>query len=177
MQTTESSTTLRLANLTKDLDSHDERCRTNAFRDMLCMAEDGDSDAMFQVARCLQQGIGVETDTVVADRWLRRSCVASPASRLALYTYGMQHLTYQRPDADPLKGITFLERAATQGYVRAILALVDVVENGQAEIKPNLQRAYRILANSLENGADAQLHAAYVSFVERHTPITNLLDA
>src|SRR5690606_523137 len=177
MQATENSTTLRLANLTRDLDSADERCRSNAFRDMLSLAEDGDGDAMFQVARCLQQGIGVEADTVVADRWLRRSCVASPASRLALYTYGMQHLMNQRPDSDPRKGLTFLERAASQGYVRAILALVDVMVNGRAEIKPDPHRAYRILANSLDNWADAQLHHAYFSFVERHTPITSLLDS
>ncbi|RRV04701.1 sel1 repeat family protein [Stutzerimonas xanthomarina] len=177
MHATEISTNLRLASLTKDLDSLDERCRSNAFRDMLSLAEEGDSEAMFQVARCLQQGIGVEVDTVVADRWLRRSCVTSPASRLGLYTYGMQHVMQQRPDADPVKGITFLERAASHGYVRAILALVDVVENGRTDLKPDLHRAYRILANSLDNSSDAQLHGAYTRFVERHTPIINLLDS
>lgn len=177
MHSSEHSAVLRLANLTRDLEAIDERCRANAFRDILEMAEDGDGEAMFQVARCLQQGIGVETDHSGADRWLRLSCVATPASRMALYTYGMQHVLKQRPNADAHKGITFIERAATQGYVRAILALVDIIENGLAEIKPDVRRAYRLLAGSLSNADDGQLHQAYLSFIERHSPITTLLDS
>ena len=171
------SSTPRLANLTRDLDSLDDHCRANAFSDILEMANDGDGDAMFQVARCLQKGIGVEVNLVSADRWLRMACVATPASRMALYTHGMQHVLKQRDDADTHKGISFIERAASQGYVTAILALVDIVENGVCDLKPDLPRAYRLLAGTLGSDSDGQLHQAYMSFVERHSPITQLLDS
>ncbi|MGP0171112.1 tetratricopeptide repeat protein [Pseudomonas sp. NCHU5208] len=171
------SSTPRLASLTRDLDSLDDRCRANAFNDILEMANDGNGDAMFQVARCLQKGIGVEANHVSADRWLRMACVATPASRVALYTHGMQHVLKQREDADTHKGISFIERAASQGYVTAILALVEIVENGVYDIKPDLHRAFRLLAGTLEHDSDGQLHEAYLSFVERHGPITHLLDS
>jgi TPR repeat protein len=173
----EQHSTPRLASLTRDLESLDDRCRANAFNDILLMANEGNGDAMFQVARCLQKGIGVEANLVSADRWLRMACVATPASRLALYTHGMQHVLKQRADADAHRGIEFIERAASQGYVTAILALVEIVENGICDIKPDLSRAYRLLAGTLDNNADSQLHEAYMSFVERHSPITQLLDS
>lgn len=96
----EQHSTPRLASLTRDLESLDDRCRANAFNDILLMANEGNGDAMFQVAQCLQKGIGVEANLVSADRWLRMACVATPASRLALYIHGMQHVLKQRADAD-----------------------------------------------------------------------------
>lgn len=74
-------TLLRLASLTRDLSSNDDRCRGNAYRDLLELAEEGSSDAMFQVARCLNQGIGVEVDQVKSDHWLRLACVTNPPRR------------------------------------------------------------------------------------------------
>ena len=105
MQSTDQTTSLRLASLTRDLVSCDERSRENAYRDMLELAENGDGKAMFQVARCLNQGIGVDTDATRADHWLRLACVAKPASSDALFTYGMSHVLKQRAGADPAKGI------------------------------------------------------------------------
>lgn len=177
IQTTEQSSTLLLAGLTQDLRSSDERSRANAYRDMLELAENGDGKAMFQVARCLNQGIGVDADSTRADHWLRLACVAKPASNDALFTYGMSHVLKQRQGADTAKGIQFLERAASAGYVKATLELVNIVEHGITDIKPDLRRAYRLLANSLTEESDQSLYSAYVGFVERHQPIANLLDS
>ncbi|MBM5459001.1 sel1 repeat family protein [Pseudomonas sp. P66] len=177
MQTIESTCALRLASLTRDLLSNDERSRANAYRDMLELAENGDGKAMFQVARCLNQGIGVEPDSTRADHWLRLACVAKPASSDALFTYGMSHVLKQRAGADTAKGIKFIERAASAGYVKATIELVKIVEHGLTDIKPDLRRAYRLLANSLNEQSDQELYTAYLGFVERHQPITNLLDS
>lgn len=177
MQSHENSSTLHLASLTRDLQSRDERCRANAYRDMLNLAEQGDGKAMFQVARCLNQGIGVDADSTRADHWLRLACVAKPASTDALFTYGMSHVMKQRAGADTSKGIQYIERAASAGYVKATLELVKLVEHGHTDIKPDLRRAYRLLANSITSHSDVALYAAYASFVERHQPITNLLDS
>lgn len=177
MQTIDNLSTLRLASLTRDLQSPDERNRANAYRDMLELAEMGDGKAMFQVARCLNQGIGVDPDTNRADHWLRLACVAKPASSDALFTYGMSHVLKQRKDSDTAKGIRYIERAASAGYVKATLELVSIVEHGLTDIKPDLRRAYRLLANSLTEESDQSLYAAYSGFVERHQPISNLLDS
>lgn len=177
MQIIEKTSSLRLASLARDLSSQDERNRANAYRDMLELAEKGDGKAMFQVARCLNQGIGVDVDTARADHWLRLACVAKPASSHALFTYGMSHVLKQRKGADPAKGIQFIERAASAGYVKATLELVKIIENGVTDIKPDLRRAYRLLANSLTEESDQSLYTAYEGFVERHHPINNLLDS
>lgn len=177
MRSQEISQKLRMSNLTQDLNSQDEHCRSNAYRDILTLADDGDGDAMFQVARCLNLGLGVETNPLKADYWLRRACSASPASANALYTYGMQHLSKKRPDADVTKGISYIERAASSGLVTAILQQVSMVENGMLHIKPDLHRAFRLLATATATIRDAQLHKAYLSFCERHQPISNLLDS
>jgi len=169
--------TLRLASLTQDLLSLDERNRANAYRDMLELAEKGDGNAMFQVARCLNQGIGVEADSKRADHWLRLACIAKPASSAALFTYGMSHVLGQRADTDTAKGIRYIEKAASAGYVKATLELVRIVEHGLTDIKPDLHRAYRLLANSLTEQSDQELYSAYLGFVERHHPISNLLDS
>lgn len=177
MQSQEISQKLRMSNLTQDLNSQDEHCRSNAYRDILNLADDGYGDAMFQVARCLNLGLGVETNPQKADYWLRRACSAKPASANALYTYGMQHLTKKRPDADVTKGISYIERSASSGLVKAILQQVSMVENGMLHIKPDLHRAFRLLANATANIRDAELQKAYLSFCERHQPISNLLDS
>ena len=177
MQSQEISQKLRISSLTRDLKSQDEHCRSNAYRDILHLADDGYGDAMFQVARCLNLGLGVETNQEKADYWLRRACSAKPASASALYTYGMQHLSKKRPDADVTKGISYIERAASSGLVKAILQQVSMVENGMLNIKPDLHRAFRLLATATANIRDAQLHKAYLSFCERHQPISNLLDS
>lgn len=177
MQPNVCSSTLRLANLTQDLNSSDERSRSNAYRDILDMANQQNSDAMFQIARCLNHGIGVEPNHEKADHWLRLACVTQPASKVACYTLGLQHLMKQRTDSDVQKGLSFIERAATSGYVRAIVKLVSVLEKGTLDIKPDLRRAYRLLANSINTAADEQLYQAYVSFVERNQPIGHLLDS
>lgn len=176
MQMHEQTRNLRMANLTKDLTSLDEHCRTNAFRDILSFANEGDGEAMFQVARCLNKGIGVECDTARADHWLRLACVAKPASTNALFTYGLQHVTKRRPDADVNMGIEYLERCASKGHVAAILELVKIIETGMVDIRPDLHRAYRLLANSILSKPDLRLRHAYLSFVERN-PIQHLLDS
>ncbi|HBP5649095.1 TPA: sel1 repeat family protein [Pseudomonas aeruginosa] len=170
-------TLLRLASLTRDLSSNDDRCRGNAYRDLLELAEEGSSDAMFQVARCLNQGIGVEVDQVKSDHWLRLACVTTPPSKVALYSFGMQNLLRKRPDADPMLGLNLIERAATAGYVTAILELVKLLENGTADIVPDLRRAYRLLAGAITDHSDMKLHEAYLSFVERNQPLSTLLDS
>lgn len=177
MQPNVCNSTLRLANLTKDLESQDERSRSNAYRDILELANQHDSDAMFQIARCLNHGIGVEPNRTKADHWLRLAAVTQPASRVACYTLGLQHLMKQRADYDVEKGLSFIERAASSGYVRAIVKLVNVLEEGTLDIKPDLRRAYRMLANSITTAADEELYQAYASFVERHQPIAHLLDS
>lgn len=177
MQPNVGNTTLRLASLTRDLESNDERSRSNAYRDILELANKQNSDAMFQIARCLNHGIGVEPNRDKADHWLRLAAVTQPASKVACYTLGLQHLMKQRPDYDVAKGLRFIERAATGGYVRAIVELVKVLETGTLDIKPDLRRAYRMLANSITSEADECLYQAYVSFVERNQPIGQFLDS
>lgn len=168
---------LQLASLTRDLSSDNDRCRGNAYRDLLQLAEKGCSDAMFQVARCLNQGIGVERDPVRGDHWLRRACVTTPPSKVALYAYGMQNLLRKRPDADPELGLNLIERAASVGYVTAILELVRVLEEGTVDIAPDLRRAYRLLAGAITEKTDMKLHVAYLSFVDRNQPLSSLLDS
>lgn len=168
---------IRVASLTRDLSSDDDRCRGNAYRDLLQLAECGSSDAMFQVARCLNQGIGVEANQIKSDQWLRRACTTNPPSKIALYSFGMQNLLRKRPDADPELGLQLIERAATAGYVTAVIELVTVLEKGTADIRPDIRRAYRLLAGSITDRADMKLHEAYMSFVERNQPIASLLDS
>lgn len=177
MHLTDDATLLRLASLTRDLDSQDDHARDTAYRDLLSLAEQGDGRAMFQIARCLNQGIAVPLDPVRADFWLRRACVAKPPSHDAIFSYGMSHVLKQRPDADTAKGISFLERAASAGYVRATLALVQLIETGTSDIRPDLKRAFRLLAGAVCEGQDQALYDAYTRFVERHQPISNLLDS
>lgn len=168
---------LRLASLTRDLSSDDDRCRGNAYRDLLQLAECGSSDAMFQVARCLNQGIGVEVDQIKSDHWLRRACTTSPPSKVALYSFGMQNLLRKRQDADPELGLHLIERAASAGYVTAVIDLVSVLESGTGDIRPDLRRAYRLLAGAITERSDMKLHEAYLSFVERNQPLSSLLDS
>lgn len=100
-----------------------------------------------------------------------------PPSKVALYSFGMQNLLRKRPDADPMLGLNLIERAATAGYVTAILELVKLLENGTADIVPDLRRAYRLLAGAITDHSDMKLHEAYLSFVERNQPLSTLLDS
>lgn len=177
MQIPEQNRLQHLANLTRDLESVDDNCRDNAYRDILSLAEQGDSRAMYQIARCLNQGIGVDRDAARADLWLLRACQAKPVCVHALFSLGMSHLLKRRQDADFLKGLECLERAASAGYVKAILQLVEVIERGGADIKPDLRRAYRLLGNSVSESSDRLLLDAYSSFVERNRPLNTLLDS
>ncbi|WP_221624960.1 hypothetical protein, partial [Pseudomonas aeruginosa] len=57
------------------------------------------------------------------------------------------------------------------------LELVKLLENGTADIVPDLRRAYRLLAGAITDHSDMKLHEAYLSFVERNQPLSTLLDS
>lgn len=168
-----------LAQLTTALAGQDESAQCAAFNDILKMANTGNSDAMYQVARCLSKGLGVCVDPEKADYWLRLACSTTEPSNYAFFTLGVQHITGQRHDADCAKGLGFVERASRAGFVEATIWLATAFETGDSGLPQNLKRAYRLFAESV-SGRTLKPEALmkYQAFVETHAHLMNhLLDS
>lgn len=169
--------TAALATLTADLATGDHKVQSKAYQQILDLAEQGNAEAMYQVARCLRQGLGVATNEDRGDYWLRRACVTNPVSLHALLVLGMQHYLMQRPESNPEQGLEMIERAASAGLPIAVVKLSKLLENGGAMFGPAPLKAYRVLANAFGERTDQSVIDAYEDFVQRHAPITNLLDS
>lgn len=166
-----------LINLTSELHTEDLSAKAIAFNQILDMAEEGNSDAMFQVSRCLRQGWGVKLNEDQGDYWLRRACATLPASSHALFVLGMQHYLQQRPQANPEQGLTMIRQAAEMGLPIAVVKMAEVYENGALASKPNLRQGYRLLASHASNNGDPAIMAAYLKFIVTHAPIKQFLDS
>ena len=177
MSTTPSVDLATLATLTAGLDSRDPTVQSTAYQKIIGMAEQGIADAMYQASRCFLNGWGVDANSDLGDYWLRRACVASPASAHAQLIFGMQHLLQQRPESRPAMGLAMIEQAARTGLPIAVVKLSEIHEKGCALFGASLKSAYRVLAEAAAVHSDPWITEAYSRFVQRHAPITNLLDS
>lgn len=168
---------MKLASLTAELTTGNHQVQSKAYQQILSMAEQGSADAMYQVARCLRQGLGVASDEDRGDYWLRLACATTPASPLALYVLGTQHYLSQRPDSSPDLGLQMITQSAEAGFSVAVVKLSEIHETGNALAGPDLRAAYRVLASAIGERPEQATLKAYNSFVQRHSPISQLLDS
>ena len=70
-----------------------------------------------------------------------------------------------------------IEQAARTGLPIAVVKLSEIHEKGCALFGASLKSAYRVLAEAAAVHSDPWITEAYSRFVQRHAPITNLLDS
>lgn len=168
---------LNLIRLTTSISNGNPAEQSSAFEEILKLAEQGNSEAMFQASRCFRHGRGVKINEDQGDYWLRRACVVRPVSTHALFVLGMQHFLGQRQESNPFQGWAMITQAAAGGLPIAVVKMAEVYEQGCAIFGPDLSKAYRSLAGAFGEKTDAIVMSAYEKFVARHAPLTFLLDS
>ncbi len=84
---------------------------------LLPQAEAGSPPAQFFVSLMFRQGMGVDSDAVKANDWLRRSAEGGFAA--AQFNYGNLFLKGDGIEKDDVKVVAWWEKSANQAYVRA----------------------------------------------------------
>jgi len=115
----------------------------------------GDPEAMFELARLYEQGIGVDQDVERALELFRRSADEDFAD--AINDLGFLH--YQGSlgvPRDPQKGIEFFERAADLRHPEAMFNFAALIDDGVVEGR-SLQDAANYLYQALRTGNEQVL--------------------
>lgn len=146
----------RLVHLTHRLASESKNEQREAYREMLEMATEGHSEAMYAVARCLVKGTGVEPDPESGHCWLEQASVAVDPPRIALYSLGLLHIARTISNSNPSYGIDLLGRSAGMGYSEALTELLRLCTTPELDKKAQ-KITYRVLADqALSNDAGAE---------------------
>lgn len=123
-------------------------------------AKAGDKEAQYKVGTMLQQGKGVQQDTIAAAEWLRKSAQQgySPAQN-DLGTLYIQGLGVPQ---DYKEGAKWLSLAADQGNPYAQANLGWLYDNGQG-VPENKAKAFSLYKAAADQGhANAQANLAYM---------------
>ena len=103
--------------------------------------------------RCdVRVGDVVRQDFSRAARWYRRGARRGDAE--SQYDLGFMYLLGEGVDHDPIEGIRWLERAAAQGFERAIRLLADVLRDGAYGVDADTRRAEHWRLAAVSAGED-----------------------
>jgi hypothetical protein len=135
-----------LVDLHTQLSSGDPSVQSAAYDDLLSIANQGSSEAMFLVARCLMSGRGVEPNQVDGHKWLEHAVSATPPSRAAFHTLGMLHINSIVEIPIPDYGIGLIARAYELGHLAALTDLLRLCNSSEHQLKAQ-KATYRVLGS------------------------------
>ena len=101
-------------------------------------AEQGSSEAQFQVYNAYEKGLGVEENIPKADEWLKKA--ADNGHELALGLMGL----HARLVGDSKTAAEYWEKAIQNGNVKIICDLAELYLTGEENLLPNKKRAIEL---------------------------------
>ena len=110
--------------------------------------------AIWVLARCYEQGCGVDEDTELALQYYGRGCDLGHSG--CMHAMGCFYLRGDYLVSDPQRGIELCTRAAELGYGPAMLTMGDCYQFGDS-VEPSMKMAVQWYEAYLENHEDAEL--------------------
>lgn len=116
------------------------------------LANSGDLDAQYQLARCYIHGYGVKKNSNVAASWLNKSAKAGYA--LSQYSLGLKYEEgYDDTIINDETAAKWYEKAADQGFAEAQFRLGVMYDEGRG-VKPNGKKAMEMIQAAAKNGSE-----------------------
>jgi TPR repeat protein len=133
-----------LADLHTQLSNGDPIVQCAAYDDLVTIANQGSSEAMYLVARCLMSGRGVEPNQEAGHKWLEHAVSVTPPSRAAFHTLGMLHINSIVDSPIPQYGIGLLAKSYELDYPAALTDLLRLCSNSEHQLEAQ-KATYRAL--------------------------------
>ena len=143
----------KLVELHTQLATTDPERQSMVYDEILEIATQGSSEAMYLVARCLMTGRGVDVNVKAGHQWLEHAASAFGPSRAACFSLGLLHLKSGVEHSNPDYGIGLLVMAFELAHPEALPELLRICGNSVYQLKAR-KATYRALATSAaESGA------------------------
>lgn len=133
-----------LVDLHTQLSSVDPSVQSAAYDDLVNIANQGSSEAMYLVARCLMSGRGVEPNQDAGHKWLEHAITVAPPSRAAFHTLGMLHVNSIIDSSIPEYGIGLLAKSYELDYPAALTDLLRLCNSSEHQLMAQ-KATYRAL--------------------------------
>ena len=117
-------------------------------------AEEENPEALWVLARCYEQGCGVEEDTELALEYYARGCELGHGG--CMHAMGCFYLRGDYLISDPAQGIDLCTRAAELGHGPAMLTMGDCYQFGDS-VEPSMKTAVMWYERYLEQHHDPEL--------------------
>lgn len=137
----------KLVELHTQLATADPVGQSDAYDEILDIASQGSSEAMYLVARCLMTGRGVEANEHAGHQWLEHAVAANVPSRAACFSLGKLHFDSAIERSNPEYGIDLMVKAFELSYAEALPALLRICNNSVYQLKAR-KATYRALGTS-----------------------------